>query len=118
MARDFPECMAASAYLRGIADQLAGFAGGTIGAAIGARRGKPMEGSLIGRTLAPRIIETGALAIADKIKKKRSRKQKGRDKRMSNAMSKAISKAKLKNGSWRKGWNQSRLMKEAHRLCK
>ena len=112
--------MAASAYLRGIADQLAGFAGGTIGAAIGARRGKPMEGALIGRTLAPRIIETGALAIAEKIRKprKQSSSQKKRSKKMSKALSKANSKAKKKNGDFKKGWNQSRLMKEAHRLCK
>lgn len=112
--------MAASAYLRGIADQLAGFAGGTVGAIIGTRRGKPVEGALLGRTIAPRLVESAALGIADVVKRKRkqSRGQKARSKKMSTAMKKANSKAKLKNGSWRKGWNQKRLMKEAHRLCK
>lgn len=35
---------------------------------------------------------------------------------MSKALKIANRKAKLKNGKWRKGWNQSRMMKYAHKI--
>jgi hypothetical protein len=49
-------------------------------------------------------------------KKKATRKKTKNDRAMSRGLSEANAKAKLKNGSWRKGWNQSKLMTEAHRL--
>lgn len=49
-------------------------------------------------------------------KKRRTRKKSSSDRKMSVALKEATAKAKKKNGSFKKGWNQSRLMKEAHRL--
>jgi hypothetical protein len=100
--------------MKSTADELAQFAGGVIGARIGGPSGR-----LIGAAVAPTIIERGALAIRDVIKKprKQSPAQKRRSKNMSKAMTKANEKAKLKNGSWRKGWNQKRLMEYAHKVC-
>ncbi len=37
---------------------------------------------------------------------------------MSKALKTANKKAKLKSGKWRKGWNQSRMMKYAHKIRK
>ena len=51
-------------------------------------------------------------------KKKRSRKKSSSDNKMSKALKEATAKGKLKSGAWKKGWNQSRVMKEAHRLKK
>lgn len=51
-------------------------------------------------------------------KKRRTRKKSSSDKKMSVALKEATAKAKKKNGSFKKGWNQSKLMKEAHRLKK
>lgn len=105
--------------MRQSADRLAQFAGGNIGAAIGGRRGKPMEGALIGQAIAPRIIEDTALSIAGTIKGKRkqTKSQKARSKNLSKAMSKANSMGRLKNGSLRRGWTQAKIMKTAHRLA-
>jgi len=87
---------------------------------LGARRGKPMEGAAIGSAMAPRIIETGALALAGAVKKKRrqSKGQKSRARNMSKAMKKANSMGRLKSGSYRKGWDAKKVMRTAHRLCK
>ncbi len=51
-------------------------------------------------------------------KKRRTRKKSASDNKMSRALKEATAKGKLKSGAWRKGWNQSRVMKEAHRLKK
>ena len=51
-------------------------------------------------------------------KKRRTRKKSASDKKMSQALTEATAKGKLKSGAWKKGWNQSRVMKEAHRLKK
>jgi hypothetical protein len=120
IADDCPECQLASLVMRQTADRLANFAGGIVGGAVGARRGKPMEGAAIGSALAPRLIEEGAFAIRDFVKKprKQTKGQKSRSKRMSSAMKKASSRARLKNGNFRAGWNQKKLMQTAHRLCK
>ena len=50
--------------------------------------------------------------------KRKSRKKSASDKKMSKALKEATAKGKLKSGAWKKGWNQSRVMKEAHRLKK
>ena len=49
-------------------------------------------------------------------KKKKTRRKTAGDKIMSRALEEANAKAKLKNGSWRKGWNQSKVMTHAHML--
>jgi len=121
MAEDCPECMAAAAMMRRIADGLSAGAGGTIGAALGGLTRDPMNvhrGRAIGAAVAPSIIERGSLAIAGKVKQSRSRKTKKRDKTMSKAMKKVSKKARLKSGKMKKGWSQSRIMREAHKECK
>ena len=45
--------------------------------------------------------------------KKRTRKK---DPKLARAMKQAYAKAHLKSGAFRKGWNRSRQLKEAHRL--
>ena len=120
LADDCPGCRVLAEVMRQSADRLANFAGGVVGGAVGARRGKPMEGALIGSQLAPRIIESGALALAGAVKKKRkqSKNQKSRARNMSKAMKKANSMGRLKNGNYRKGWDAKKIMRTAHRLCK
>ena len=49
---------------------------------------------------------------------KRTRKKTKMDKSMSKHLKMANAKARKKNGSMKKGWNQGRIMKEAHRLCR
>lgn len=58
----------------------------------------------------------GTTAVTAVTKKRRTRKKSSSDRKMSVALKEATAKAKKKNGSFKKGWNQSRLMKEAHRL--
>ena len=114
MVDDCPYCRILADRMKSTADELAQFAGGVIGARIGGPSGR-----LIGSAIAPTIIEKGALAIRDVVKKKRKQTsgQKKRSKSMSKAMKKASSRARLKDGSFRKGWNQKRLMKYANKVC-
>ena len=49
---------------------------------------------------------------------KRTRKKTKRDRAMSRGLREAQAKARKKNGDLKKGWNQSRIMKEAHRLAR
>jgi len=51
-------------------------------------------------------------------KKRRSRKKSSSDKKMSKALKEATAKAKKKNGDFKKGWDQSKLMTYAHKLKK
>lgn len=99
--------------VRNYADELARFAGGLIGGRIAGPRG-----NLIGRELAPRIIETGALAIADTVKRKRTRKQKSRAKALGRAMKTVNKRARKKNGKLKAGWSQRRILQTAHKLVK
>jgi len=48
----------------------------------------------------------------------RTRKKTKRDRAMSKSLRTASAKAKLKSGAWRKGWDSSRMMSEAHRLTR
>jgi hypothetical protein len=50
------------------------------------------------------------------VEKKRTRKKTSSDRKMSSAMKQARKDAKKKNGDFRKGWNNSRMMKHAHAL--
>ncbi len=49
---------------------------------------------------------------------KRTRKKTKMDLTMSKCLKMANAKGKLKNGKFRKGWDQSRIMTYAHKLCK
>ena len=113
MADDCPYCRIMADRMRVAADELSSFAGGIIGGRLGGTRGQ-----LIGRTVAPKLIETGALAIADTVKKKRkqSRNQKRNGSKLSKALKEVNKKARNKNGSMRKGWTQKRIMAAAHKL--
>ena len=50
------------------------------------------------------------------VEKKKSRRRTKNDRIMSRALSEANSKAKKKNGDFRSGWDQSKLMTHAHML--
>ena len=50
-----------------------------------------------------------------KVVRRLTPKQKRRANKMSRAMSKVSRKARKKDGSLKKGWSQSRIMKEAHK---
>ena len=64
------------------------------------------------------FIENGAAADGrEKAVRKTSAKQKRRAKMMSKSMKAIRSKAYKKNGQLKKGWSQSRIMKEAHKDC-
>lgn len=49
---------------------------------------------------------------------KRTRKKTKMDKTMSRCLKEANTRGKLKNGKFRKGWDQRRIMTFAHKLCK
>ena len=51
-------------------------------------------------------------------KRKRTRTKSKRDGKMSRALKSVIARAKKKNGGFKKGWSQSRVMKEAHKLAR
>jgi hypothetical protein len=57
-------------------------------------------------------------AHEESVEKKKTRKKTKNDKNLSKALTEANGKAKKKNGDFRKGWDQSRLMTHAHALCK
>jgi len=48
----------------------------------------------------------------------RTRKKTSRDRAMSRGLREAQAKARKKNGDFKKGWDQARVMKEAHRLAR
>ena len=49
-------------------------------------------------------------------RRKRTRKPTANDKKLSKAMKEAYKKSHKKNGDFKKGWNRSKMLKEAHRL--
>jgi len=60
---------------------------------------------------------TARRAFEDTAQEKKKRKKTARDKKMSKALRQANDKARKNNGDFRKGWNQSRCMTLAHKLC-
>jgi len=124
MAEDCPECMAASAIMRSVADALSGTAGRVVGGALGGLGvlgrdpANVYRGQLAGAAVAPALIESAALKVADKVKRKRSAKSKRSSKMLSKNLKKINGKARKKNGELKKGWTQARIMREAHKLCK
>lgn len=123
LAEDCPGCILAAEIMRKAADTLAGTAGAVVGAGLGglmtARTGDPSwvaRGRVAGAVVAPKLVEETALGIRDKLK--RTKKQKARDKKLSKAMKTANGMGRKKNGEWKKGWDNSRVMTTAHRMCK
>jgi len=112
MAANCPECMAAAAVIRQVADALSegvgGFVGGRLAGPVGAR---------FGQAAAPYLIETSAEYVAKKVRKRRSKNQVSRGRVMSRAMKTVNKKARTKSGSLKKGWSMSRIMREAHKEC-
>lgn len=104
-----------AATIREIADTFAGGAGARIGGAIAGPRG-----AIYGSEVAPRIIEEGSLAIAKAVKRKRrqSRNQKRNGSNLSKALKKVNKMARKKDGSLRSGYNQRRIMQNAHKLAR
>lgn len=49
---------------------------------------------------------------------KKKRKKTDYDRRLKRALLEINKKARLKNGSWRKGWDQAKVMKKAHKLAR
>ena len=99
--------------LSNIADGLAATAGSAVGGRLGGA-----GGAAIGRAVAPELIEAGALGIHRQVKKRRSPKSRARGKLQSKAMKKVQSRARTKKGKLRKGWDQSRIMREMHKECR
>jgi hypothetical protein len=63
-------------------------------------------------------IKEGEGAHEEAVEAKRSRKKTSRDRKMSTALRQANDRGRKRNGDLRKGWNQSRIMKLAHKLAK
>ena len=47
---------------------------------------------------------------------KKAKRTRAKDPKLSRAMKDAYAKSHKKNGKFKKGWNRSRMLKEAHRL--
>ena len=60
-----------------------------------------------------KVAQEGVKAV-----RRATRKESKQRKAMSKAMKWANERGKLKNGSWRKGWDLSRCMREAHKKAK
>lgn len=89
---------------------------GGVGAIVQATQVLPQEAAdVIGPMIAPMI---GREYTAPGNPIVRTRKKTKRDKAMSRGLREAQAKARKKNGDFKKGWNQSRVMKEAHRLAR
>ena len=65
-----------------------------------------------------RLISSEKESEGARLVSKESKKRKRRDPKMKRALRKANQKARKKDGSLKKGWSQSRVMKEAHRIKK
>jgi len=93
-------------------------------AALEALRNNPDElaAELLSATPAGRAVKatrTG-VRVATPVARKVVQSKAGRaaSKRLSKALAQVNSKARLKSGKIRKGWSQSRIMKEAHKIAK
>lgn len=72
-------------------------------------------------SVAPDLAERQIGLVADlerTVVKKVSRKKTDYDRRMSRALSEVNKTARLKNGSFRSGWTQSKVMQQAHKLAR
>lgn len=60
---------------------------------------------------------TARRAFEDTKQEKKKRKKTARDRKMAKALRQANERARKNNGDFRKGWDQSRCMTLAHKLC-
>ena len=65
-----------------------------------------------------RPISAGRSPLLLAVKTKRTRRKTKTDRTMSSCLKQANARGKLKNGKFRKGWDQSRIMTYAHKLCR
>jgi len=63
-------------------------------------------------------MQRSSFSLYPPIKTKRTRKKTKTDRTMSSCLKQANARGKLKNGKFRKGWDQSRIMTYAHKLCR
>ena len=63
-------------------------------------------------------MQRSSFSLYPPIKAKRTRKKTKTDRTMSSCLKQANARGKLKNGKFRKGWDQSRIMTYAHKLCR
>jgi len=63
-------------------------------------------------------MQRSSFSMYPPIRSKRTRKKTKTDRTMSSCLKQANAKGKLKNGKYRKGWDQSRIMTYAHKLCR
>lgn len=73
-------------------------------------------GGLVTRPTLTLLGEEGPELVVPLTETKRTRKKTAGDRKMKKALEQANAKARKKNGELRKGWNQSRIMKTAHKL--
>lgn len=76
------------------------------------------EGGLITSPTLALLGEAGPELVVPLAKPKRTRKKTDYDRRLRRALNEINIKARLKNGSFRKGWDQSKVMKKAHKLAR
>jgi len=63
-------------------------------------------------------MQRSSFTMYPPLKAKRTRKKTKTDRTMSSCLKQANVRGKLKNGKFRKGWDQSRIMTYAHKLCR
>ena len=81
-------------------------------------RGLLMAGG-VNEQLADSVAYSGPVEKLDqKAKKKVKRGATASSRKLGRALKKINKKAKLKSGKFKKGWNRSKVMKEAHKLVK
>ena len=64
----------------------------------------------------PKVDKERMEAARSKTSPKKAKRTRAKDPRLSKAMKAAYAKSHKKNGDWKKGWNRSKMFKEAHRL--
>ena len=80
---------------------------------------QPMaQGGMITSPTLALLGEAGPELVLPLVTPKRTRKKTDYDRRMKRALEEVNAKARLKDGSFRKGWDQSKVMKKAHKLAR
>lgn len=84
-----------------------------------ASKAEPMAmGGLVSSPTLALLGEAGPELVLPMPPLKRTRKKTDYDKRMKRALLEVNRSARLKNGSFRKGWDQAKVMKKAHKLAR
>ena len=111
-----PAAATASAILASPAGQYA--MDQTIAFALG-KDAQPMAtGGMITSPTIALLGEAGPEIVLPLVSPKRTRKKTDYDRRMKRALLEINKSARLKNGSFRKGWDQAKVMKKAHKLAR